>query len=142
MSFSVNVSLHLCWISWHRAVVRGPSMRKRLGPAVTLTLILMQPSGLDSIVSQKLKGGAQERSAFCLLHLLSVINCRVTLTKSDFPYNPTQNQQSSEESVLHVCVRAGPTGVGLNELKKKLLISDPQHFSVTIPRKSRVISPH
>ena len=33
------------------------------------------------------------------------------------------------------CVRAGPTGVGLNELKRKLLISDPQRFSVTIPRK-------
>ncbi|KAM7370158.1 hypothetical protein PAMP_011436 [Pampus punctatissimus] len=31
----------------------------------------------------------------------------------------------------------GPTGVGLNELKKKLLISDPQHFSVTIPHTSR-----
>lgn len=34
-------------------------------------------------------------------------------------------------------VSLGPTGVGLNELKRKLLISDPQHFSVTIPRKSR-----
>ncbi|XP_058262356.1 MAGUK p55 subfamily member 7 isoform X2 [Hemibagrus wyckioides] len=32
----------------------------------------------------------------------------------------------------------GPTGVGLNELKRKLLISDPQHFSVTIPHTSRV----
>ncbi|KAK1794214.1 hypothetical protein P4O66_011110 [Electrophorus voltai] len=31
----------------------------------------------------------------------------------------------------------GPTGVGLNELKKKLLISDPQHFSVTVPHTSR-----
>uniref|UniRef100_A0A3Q3JCS1 MAGUK p55 subfamily member 7 n=1 Tax=Monopterus albus TaxID=43700 RepID=A0A3Q3JCS1_MONAL len=31
----------------------------------------------------------------------------------------------------------GPPGVGLNELKKKLLISDPQHFSVTIPHTSR-----
>uniref|UniRef100_A0A9J8ACY0 MAGUK p55 subfamily member 7 n=1 Tax=Cyprinus carpio carpio TaxID=630221 RepID=A0A9J8ACY0_CYPCA len=30
-----------------------------------------------------------------------------------------------------------PTGVGLNELKRKLLISDPQHFSVTIPHTSR-----
>lgn len=30
---------------------------------------------------------------------------------------------------------AGPTGVGLNELKRKLFISDPEHFSVTIPRK-------
>uniref|UniRef100_A0A3Q3WEM9 Membrane protein, palmitoylated 7b (MAGUK p55 subfamily member 7) n=1 Tax=Mola mola TaxID=94237 RepID=A0A3Q3WEM9_MOLML len=34
-------------------------------------------------------------------------------------------------------VLVGPTGVGLNELKKKLLISDPQHFSVTIPHTSR-----
>lgn len=36
---------------------------------------------------------------------------------------------------LLVCFCVGPTGVGLNELKRKLLISDPQHFSVTIPRK-------
>ncbi|XP_076854594.1 MAGUK p55 subfamily member 7 [Brachyhypopomus gauderio] len=34
-------------------------------------------------------------------------------------------------------ILVGPTGVGLNELKKKLLISDPQHFSVTIPHTSR-----
>ncbi|CAF98752.1 unnamed protein product [Tetraodon nigroviridis] len=34
-------------------------------------------------------------------------------------------------------VFVGPTGVGLNELKKKLLISDPQHFSVTIPHTTR-----
>lgn len=33
------------------------------------------------------------------------------------------------------CLCAGPTGVGLDELKRKLLISDPQHFSVTVPRK-------
>uniref|UniRef100_A0A3Q3EL37 MAGUK p55 scaffold protein 7a n=1 Tax=Labrus bergylta TaxID=56723 RepID=A0A3Q3EL37_9LABR len=31
----------------------------------------------------------------------------------------------------------GPAGVGLNELKRKLLISDPQHFSVTVPHTSR-----
>uniref|UniRef100_A0A672JYS7 Membrane protein, palmitoylated 7b (MAGUK p55 subfamily member 7) n=1 Tax=Sinocyclocheilus grahami TaxID=75366 RepID=A0A672JYS7_SINGR len=31
----------------------------------------------------------------------------------------------------------GPSGVGLNELKRKLLISDPQHFSITIPHTSR-----
>ncbi|XP_076155269.1 MAGUK p55 subfamily member 7-like, partial [Alosa pseudoharengus] len=30
-------------------------------------------------------------------------------------------------------VLVGPTGVGLNELKRKLLISDPQHFGVTVP---------
>ncbi|KAM9839572.1 MAGUK p55 subfamily member 7 isoform 2-T2 [Aulostomus maculatus] len=34
-------------------------------------------------------------------------------------------------------ILVGPTGVGLNELKRKLLISDPQHFSVTIPHTSR-----
>ncbi|XP_059388198.1 MAGUK p55 subfamily member 7 isoform X3 [Carassius carassius] len=34
-------------------------------------------------------------------------------------------------------VLVGPTGIGLNELKRKLLISDPQHFSVTIPHTSR-----
>lgn len=34
-------------------------------------------------------------------------------------------------------VLVGPTGVGMNELKRKLLISDPQHFSVTIPHTSR-----
>ncbi|XP_035269569.1 MAGUK p55 subfamily member 7 isoform X2 [Anguilla anguilla] len=34
-------------------------------------------------------------------------------------------------------VLVGPTGVGLNELKRKLLISDPQHFSVTIPHTTR-----
>uniref|UniRef100_A0A3B3XGM5 Membrane protein, palmitoylated 7b (MAGUK p55 subfamily member 7) n=1 Tax=Poecilia mexicana TaxID=48701 RepID=A0A3B3XGM5_9TELE len=31
----------------------------------------------------------------------------------------------------------GPSGVGMNELKRKLLISDPQHFGVTIPHTSR-----
>ncbi|XP_062415227.1 MAGUK p55 subfamily member 7 isoform X2 [Pungitius pungitius] len=34
-------------------------------------------------------------------------------------------------------VLVGPPGVGLNELKRKLLISDPQHFSVTVPHTSR-----
>ncbi|KAK7881877.1 hypothetical protein WMY93_030286 [Mugilogobius chulae] len=34
-------------------------------------------------------------------------------------------------------VLIGPTGVGMNALKRKLLISDPQHFSITIPHTSR-----
>ncbi|KAM8823015.1 MAGUK p55 subfamily member 7 isoform 2-T3 [Spinachia spinachia] len=34
-------------------------------------------------------------------------------------------------------VLVGPPAVGLNELKRKLLISDPQHFSVTVPHTSR-----
>ncbi|XP_040023291.1 MAGUK p55 subfamily member 7 isoform X3 [Gasterosteus aculeatus] len=36
-----------------------------------------------------------------------------------------------------LAVLVGPPGVGLNELKRKLLISDPQHFSVTVPHTSR-----
>uniref|UniRef100_A0A3Q2Q8T6 MAGUK p55 scaffold protein 7a n=1 Tax=Fundulus heteroclitus TaxID=8078 RepID=A0A3Q2Q8T6_FUNHE len=44
-------------------------------------------------------------------------------------------RQSGAKHRLVVLV--GPTGVGLNELKRKLLISDPQHFGVTIPHTSR-----
>ncbi|KAM9337386.1 MAGUK p55 subfamily member 7 [Symphorus nematophorus] len=44
-------------------------------------------------------------------------------------------RQSGEKHRLVVIV--GPTGVGMNELKRKLLVSDPQHFSVTIPHTSR-----
>ncbi|XP_054863100.1 MAGUK p55 subfamily member 7 isoform X3 [Amphiprion ocellaris] len=44
-------------------------------------------------------------------------------------------RQSGAKHRLVVLV--GPTGVGMNELKRKLLISDPQHFSVTIPHTSR-----
>uniref|UniRef100_A0A087XFH0 MAGUK p55 scaffold protein 7a n=2 Tax=Poecilia formosa TaxID=48698 RepID=A0A087XFH0_POEFO len=36
-----------------------------------------------------------------------------------------------------LCQGPGPSGVGMNELKRKLLISDPQHFGVTIPHTSR-----
>ncbi|MEQ2234148.1 hypothetical protein ILYODFUR_029027 [Ilyodon furcidens] len=41
------------------------------------------------------------------------------------------------EDVCSLRFLSGPTGVGLNELKRKLLISDPQHFGVTIPHTSR-----
>ncbi|KAL1006742.1 hypothetical protein UPYG_G00076240 [Umbra pygmaea] len=47
----------------------------------------------------------------------------------------TYRRQNGAKHRLLVLV--GPTGVGLNELKRKLLISDPQHFSVTIPHTSR-----
>ena len=29
----------------------------------------------------------------------------------------------------------GPSGVGVNELKRRLLLSDPDHYGVTVPRK-------
>lgn len=44
-------------------------------------------------------------------------------------------RQSGAKHRLVVLV--GPTGVGMNALKKKLLISDPHHFGVTIPHTSR-----
>ncbi|XP_014884559.1 MAGUK p55 subfamily member 7 [Poecilia latipinna] len=44
-------------------------------------------------------------------------------------------RQSGAKHRLVVLV--GPSGVGINELKRKLLISDPQHFGVTIPHTSR-----
>lgn len=47
---------------------------------------------------------------------------------------PYRRQRGDKHRLV---VLVGPTGVGLSELKKKLLISDPQHFSVTIPHTSR-----
>jgi len=38
------------------------------------------------------------------------------------------------DEFLFSCL-SGPVGVGLNELKRKLLISDTQHYGVTVPRK-------
>lgn len=47
---------------------------------------------------------------------------------------PYRHQPGAKHRLV---VLVGPTGVGLNELKRKLLISDPQHFSVTVPHTSR-----
>ncbi|KAK6492253.1 MAGUK p55 subfamily member 7-like isoform X6 [Huso huso] len=44
-------------------------------------------------------------------------------------------RQSSDKYRLVVLV--GPVGVGLNELKRKLLVSDPQHYGVTVPYTTR-----
>ncbi|XP_041099925.1 MAGUK p55 subfamily member 7-like isoform X3 [Polyodon spathula] len=44
-------------------------------------------------------------------------------------------RQSSDKYRLVVLV--GPVGVGLNELKRKLLVSDPQHYGVTVPHTTR-----
>lgn len=41
-------------------------------------------------------------------------------------------------AVIHLrflfCPFVGPSGIGLNELKRKLLICDSQHYGVTVPR--------
>ncbi|XP_069554145.1 MAGUK p55 subfamily member 7 isoform X2 [Brachyistius frenatus] len=57
---------------------------------------------------------------------------------ADVPtYEEVIPYRRQSEAKHRLVVLVGPTGVGLNELKRKLLISDPQHFSVTIPHTSR-----
>ncbi|XP_077410846.1 MAGUK p55 subfamily member 7 isoform X2 [Vanacampus margaritifer] len=57
---------------------------------------------------------------------------------ADVPtYEEVTKYQTQGKAKHRLVILVGPTGVGLNELKRKLLISDPQHFSVTIPHTSR-----
>ncbi|XP_061522488.1 MAGUK p55 subfamily member 7 isoform X2 [Phycodurus eques] len=57
---------------------------------------------------------------------------------ADVPtYEEVTKYQRQGRAKHRLAILVGPTGVGLNELKRKLLISDPQHFSVTIPHTSR-----
>ncbi|XP_057680432.1 MAGUK p55 subfamily member 7 isoform X1 [Corythoichthys intestinalis] len=57
---------------------------------------------------------------------------------ADVPtYEEVAKYQRPNKAKHRLVVLVGPPGVGLNELKRKLLISDPQHFSVTIPHTSR-----
>uniref|UniRef100_A0A096M2L4 MAGUK p55 scaffold protein 7a n=1 Tax=Poecilia formosa TaxID=48698 RepID=A0A096M2L4_POEFO len=51
--------------------------------------------------------------------------------------NENQFYIMKESWRLSLELSPGPSGVGMNELKRKLLISDPQHFGVTIPHTSR-----
>ncbi|XP_051910953.1 MAGUK p55 subfamily member 7 isoform X1 [Hippocampus zosterae] len=57
---------------------------------------------------------------------------------ADVPtYEEVTKYQRQDGAKHRLVILVGPTGVGLNELKRKLLISDPQHFSVTIPHTTR-----
>lgn len=57
---------------------------------------------------------------------------------ADVPTYEEVTQYRRHSGAKHrLVVLVGPTGVGMNALKRKLLISDPQHFSVTIPHTSR-----
>ncbi|KAB0407232.1 hypothetical protein E2I00_002136, partial [Balaenoptera physalus] len=47
------------------------------------------------------------------------------------PYRRQMNEN------YRLVVLVGPVGVGLNELKRKLLISDTQHYGVTVPHTTR-----
>ncbi|XP_045321734.1 MAGUK p55 subfamily member 7 isoform X7 [Leopardus geoffroyi] len=46
-------------------------------------------------------------------------------------------KEDAEYAGSHSGTYIGPVGVGLNELKRKLLISDTQHYGVTVPHTTR-----
>ncbi|XP_030629885.1 MAGUK p55 subfamily member 7 [Chanos chanos] len=57
---------------------------------------------------------------------------------ADVPtYEEVAAYRRPQDAKHRLVVLVGPTGVGLNELKRKLLISDPQHFGVTVPHTTR-----
>ncbi|XP_078393997.1 MAGUK p55 subfamily member 7 isoform X1 [Cetorhinus maximus] len=57
---------------------------------------------------------------------------------ADVPtYEEVVSYQHQHNEKYRLVVLVGPSGVGLNELKRKLLISDSQHYGVTVPHTTR-----
>nr|XP_014429932.1 MAGUK p55 subfamily member 7 isoform X2 [Pelodiscus sinensis] len=57
---------------------------------------------------------------------------------ADVPtYEEVAPYQRQLNEKYRLVVLVGPVGVGLNELKRKLLISDTQHYGVTVPHTTR-----
>ncbi|XP_029444498.1 MAGUK p55 subfamily member 7 isoform X2 [Rhinatrema bivittatum] len=57
---------------------------------------------------------------------------------ADVPtYEEVAPYQHQSDEKYRLVVLVGPVGVGLNELKRKLLISDTQHYGVTVPHTTR-----
>ncbi|XP_038654160.1 MAGUK p55 subfamily member 7 isoform X3 [Scyliorhinus canicula] len=57
---------------------------------------------------------------------------------ADVPtYEEVVSYQRQPNEKYRLVVLVGPSGVGLNELKRKLLISDSQHYGVTVPHTTR-----
>ncbi|XP_074841016.1 MAGUK p55 subfamily member 7 [Carettochelys insculpta] len=57
---------------------------------------------------------------------------------ADVPtYEEVAPYQRQPNEKYRLVVLVGPVGVGLNELKRKLLISDTQHYGVTVPHTTR-----
>ncbi|XP_045145813.1 MAGUK p55 subfamily member 7 isoform X2 [Echinops telfairi] len=57
---------------------------------------------------------------------------------ADVPtYEEVTPYQRQTNEKYRLVVLVGPVGVGLNELKRKLLISDTQHYGVTVPHTTR-----
>ncbi|XP_066483255.1 MAGUK p55 subfamily member 7 isoform X2 [Tiliqua scincoides] len=58
---------------------------------------------------------------------------------ADVPtYEEVAKYRRQPHEKYRLIVLVGPVGVGLNELKRKLLISDTQHYGVTVPHTTRV----
>ncbi|XP_062981168.1 MAGUK p55 subfamily member 7 [Elgaria multicarinata webbii] len=57
---------------------------------------------------------------------------------ADVPtYEEVARYRRQPNEKYRLLVLVGPVGVGLNELKRKLLISDTQHYGVTVPHTTR-----
>ncbi|XP_077160762.1 MAGUK p55 subfamily member 7 isoform X4 [Paroedura picta] len=57
---------------------------------------------------------------------------------ADVPtYEEVAKYRRQPNEKYRLVVLVGPVGVGLNELKRKLLISDTQHYGVTVPHTTR-----
>ncbi|ROK87093.1 MAGUK p55 subfamily member 7 [Anabarilius grahami] len=55
-----------------------------------------------------------------------------------FPiYQEVLPHQRKPEEPYRLVLLTGPNGVGVSELKRRLLLSDPEHFSVTVPYTTR-----
>lgn len=65
-------------------------------------------------------------------YLMFRLVVRKTLVHSDIG----NEYAHTEHSVLSLS--RGPCGVGINELRRRLLISDPDHYGVTVPRKTDI----
>ncbi|XP_072364495.1 MAGUK p55 subfamily member 7 isoform X2 [Scyliorhinus torazame] len=61
---------------------------------------------------------------------------------ADVPtYEEVVSYQHQPNEKYRLVVLVGPSGVGLNELKRKLLISDSQHYGVTVPQNEFRVKP-
>ncbi|XP_077054326.1 MAGUK p55 subfamily member 7 isoform X2 [Siphateles boraxobius] len=52
-------------------------------------------------------------------------------------YQEVLPHQRNLEEPYRLVIITGPVGVGVNELKRRLLLSDPEHFSVPVPYTTR-----
>ncbi|XP_038190053.1 MAGUK p55 subfamily member 7 isoform X2 [Arvicola amphibius] len=70
----------------------------------------------------------------------SMYECRKSdqYDTADVPtYEEVTPYQRQAHEKYRLVVLVGPVGVGLNELKRKLLMSDTQHYGVTVPHTTR-----